>query len=139
MWPGKLVVKGLLHPEDARIAFEAGVDGIIVSNHGARQLDRALAPLEALPAIRQVVGERMAVMIDGGVRRGSDIAVALALGADYVFSGRAILYGVVADGAEGASRAVEILRDELSRVMAQLGTDSVRELDSSVLAGHATR
>jgi L-lactate dehydrogenase (cytochrome)/(S)-mandelate dehydrogenase len=139
MWPGKLVVKGLLHPDDARIALDAGVDGIIVSNHGARQLDRALAPLEALAAIREAVGTRMVVMMDGGIRRGSDIAIALALGADFVFSGRAILYGVVADGTEGATRAVEILRDELSRVMAQLGTRSVAELDATVLARPGAR
>ncbi len=134
LWPGKLVVKGLLHADDARRALDAGADGIIVSNHGARQLDRAITPLEALPAIRHAVGDRVALMIDGGVRRGADIAIALALGADYVFAGRAILYGVVARGGAGAQQAIAILRDELSRVMAQLGTLSIADLGPEVLA-----
>jgi L-lactate dehydrogenase (cytochrome)/(S)-mandelate dehydrogenase len=134
MWPGKLIVKGVLHPDDARKALEIGADGIIVSNHGARQLDRAITPLQALPAIRREVGGRISVMIDGGVRRGSDVAIALALGADFVFSGRAILYGVVAKGQDGAHQAVDILRDELSRVMAQLGTLTVGDLDAAVVA-----
>jgi isopentenyl diphosphate isomerase/L-lactate dehydrogenase-like FMN-dependent dehydrogenase len=139
LWPGTLVVKGLLHPEDARRALEAGADGIIVSNHGARQLDRAVAALEALSAIRSAVGSRIPVMIDGGVRRGSDVALALALGADYVFSGRAILYGLVARGGSGADEAIGILRDELSRVMAQLGTLSVADLGPGVLAARPAR
>ena len=137
LWPGKLVVKGLLHPADARRALDAGVDGIIVSNHGARQLDRALTPLAALPAIRREVGNRLVVMIDGGVRRGADVAIALAAGADYVFAGRAVLYGVVARGAAGASAAIAILGDELSRVMAQLGTLTVAELGPDALAPHS--
>ena len=134
LWPGKLVVKGLLRPDDAHRALQAGADGIVVSNHGARQLDRALAPLESLPAIRDAVGGRLVIMLDGGIRRGSDIAMAIALGADFVFVGRAILYGLVADGRRGVRCAIDILTDELSRVMAQLGTNSTGELDSTVLA-----
>ena len=134
LWPGKLVIKGLLHPQDAQRALDCGADGIIVSSHGGRQLDRALTPLEALPAIRRQVGRRLAIMLDGGVRRGSDIAIALALGADFVFAGRAILYGVIADGEAGANMAIDILTDELSRVMAQLGTNSIAQLDAGVLA-----
>jgi len=134
LWPGKLVIKGLLHAADARRAVEAGADGVIVSNHGARQLDRALTSLAALPAIRAEVGDKLVVMLDGGIRRGSDIAIALALGAEFVFVGRAILYGVIADGLAGARQAIDILSDELSRVMAQLGTKSISELTGEVLA-----
>ena len=134
MWPGKLVIKGLLHPKDAQRALDCGADGIVISNHGARQLDRALTPLEALPAIRAQIGGKLALMLDGGIRRGADIAIALALGADFVFAGRAILYGVIAAGEAGANLAVDILSDELSRVMAQLGTNTIGDLGSDSLA-----
>ena len=137
LWPGKLVVKGVLHPEDANRAISAGADGIIVSNHGARQLDRAITSLEALPLIRAAVGDQAVVMLDGGIRRGADIAIALASGADYVFAGRAILYGVIARGEAGANEAFGILRDELSRVMAQLGTLSIADLGPDVLVPRA--
>ena len=135
VWPGKLVIKGLLHPADALRAQEAGADGIIVSNHGGRQLDRSVAPIDALPAIKSVVGSRLSVMLDGGVRRGSDIAVALALGADFVFLGRAVLYGLVARGLDGAELAIEILTDELTRTMAQVGATDIRQLNREVVAG----
>jgi L-lactate dehydrogenase (cytochrome)/(S)-mandelate dehydrogenase len=134
-WPGKLVIKGLLHPADALRAQELGADGIIVSNHGGRQLDRAVAPIDALPAIKAVVGSRLSVMLDGGVRRGADIAVALALGADFVFLGRAVLYGLVARGLDGANLAIEILTDELTRTMAQVGATDIRQLNREVVAG----
>jgi isopentenyl diphosphate isomerase/L-lactate dehydrogenase-like FMN-dependent dehydrogenase len=133
LWKGKLVIKGVQHPDDARRAVEAGCDGIIVSNHGGRQFDRAPTPLATLPAIKAAVGGGAAVMLDGGIRRGADIAVALATGADFVFCGRAILYGVVAAGLSGASRAFEILRDELDRTMGQIGRVKVEELDGDVL------
>ncbi len=133
LWKGKLVIKGLQHPDDARRAVETGCDGIIVSNHGGRQFDRAPTPLATLPAIKAAVGGR-AVMLDGGIRRGADIAVALATGADFVFCGRAILYGVVAAGLSGASRSFEILRDELDRTMGQIGRVRIEELDGDVLA-----
>lgn len=132
-WAGKLVIKGVLHPEDARRAVELGADGIIVSNHGGRQLDRAPAPLEALPAIRAAVGDRARVMIDSGLRRGADIVTALALGADFCFVGRPTLYGVVAGGLPGAQRAIGILRDEVDLVLGQIGCPDITRLDDSWL------
>jgi (S)-mandelate dehydrogenase len=139
LWPGTLVIKGLLHPDDARRARDAGADGIIVSNHGARQLDRAIAPIDALPAIKEAVGGRLRIMMDGGIRRGADIAAALAAGAEFVFVGRAVLYGLVADGYWGSQKAIEILSDELSRVMAQLGVTDISQLRSEYLAPHPIR
>ena len=132
-WKGKLVVKGLQHPDDARRALEAGCDGIIISNHGGRQFDRAPTPLSSLPAIKAAVGGKIPVMLDGGVRRGADIVVALASGADFVFVGRAILYGAVAGGLAGANRAFDILRDEMDRTMGQIGRVRIEELDGEAL------
>jgi isopentenyl diphosphate isomerase/L-lactate dehydrogenase-like FMN-dependent dehydrogenase len=134
LWKGKLVIKGLQHPDDARRALVAGCDGIIVSNHGGRQFDRAPTPLASLPAIKAAVDGKIAVMLDGGIRRGADIVVALASGADFVFCGRAILYGVAAGGLPGASRAFDILRDELDRTMGQIGRVRIDELDGDALA-----
>ena len=128
LWPGKLVVKGILHIDDARRAAEMGVDGIMVSNHGGRQLDRAPSPLEVLLPITQAVGSKVQVMFDSGVRRGSDIVIARCLGARFVFVGRATLYGCAAGGVKGATRAIDILRDEIDRVMAQIGCPSVDQL-----------
>jgi isopentenyl diphosphate isomerase/L-lactate dehydrogenase-like FMN-dependent dehydrogenase len=133
LWKGKLVIKGLQHPGDAQRALAAGCDGIIVSNHGGRQFDRAPTPLDTLPAIKAAVEGKIPVMLDGGIRRGADIVVALARGADFVFCGRAILYGVAAAGLAGASRSFEILRDEMDRTMGQIGRVSVAELDESAL------
>lgn len=128
LWPRKLVVKGILHIDDARRAAEMGVDGLIVSNHGGRQLDRAPSPLEVLLPITQAVGSKLSVMFDSGVRRGSDIVIARCLGARFVFIGRATLYGCAAGGLKGAKRAIEILRDEIDRVMAQIGCPSFDQL-----------
>jgi (S)-mandelate dehydrogenase len=128
LWPRKLVVKGILHIDDARRAAEMGVDGIMVSNHGGRQLDRAPSPLEVLLPITQAVGSKLAVMFDSGVRRGSDIVIARCLGARFVFVGRATLYGCAAGGVKGATRAIDILRDEIDRVMAQIGCASFDQL-----------
>jgi len=116
-WPGKLVVKGILHPDDAAVAVDCGADGIIVSNHGGRQLDGAAATLEALPAISRAAGAKLTVLLDGGVRRGVDILKARALGAQAVLVGRAPLYGVMAGGEPGARRALEILTGEFERAM----------------------
>jgi isopentenyl diphosphate isomerase/L-lactate dehydrogenase-like FMN-dependent dehydrogenase len=133
LWPGQIVVKGLLHPDDVTTALDAGADGIILSNHGGRQLDRAPTTLEMLPRVRKIVGPTVPIMLDGGIRRGSDIAIALALGADFVFCGRAILWGVIADGRAGADQAIDILTDELVRVMCQTGTANVREFNQDSL------
>lgn len=128
VWPHKLFVKGVLCAEDAMRAAAAGADGVFVSNHGGRQLDGAVSPLEALPEIAEAVGDRLAVVLDGGVRRGSDIVKALALGADMVFVGRATLYGAAAAGEAGVLRAIDILKSEVDRVMALLGACNVAEI-----------
>ena len=128
LWPRHLVVKGLMQVEDAVRAAEIGVDGIVVSNHGARQLDQAPAPLEVLPAICAAVGDRVVLMIDGGIRRGADIVVALCMGARFVFVGRPTLYGAVAGGIRGVRKAIEILRDEIDRVTAQIGCPRIEGL-----------
>src|SRR4029079_1142958 len=100
-WPGKFVLKGVLHPEDAEKALALGADGIVVSNHGGRALDRSIATIHAAPAIREAVGGRMTVILDSGVRRGGDVVKAVALGADAVLAGRAPLYGLAAYGEAG--------------------------------------
>jgi len=117
LWPGPLILKGVLHPADARLAVQAGVDAVWVSNHGGRQLDAAVGTLEALVAVKAEVGGAMPVFFDGGVTRGQHILKAYALGADFVFIGRAALYGVCADGEKGASMALAVLHDELLRAM----------------------
>lgn len=133
VWPRQLLVKGILTVADARLALQHGADGVVVSNHGGRQLDGAVAAIDALPAIAAAVGERMPVLFDSGVRRGSDIVKALALGADFVFTGRATLYGVAAGGEAGVVRALELLRTETDRVLALLGCSSVAALDRNCL------
>ena len=127
-WPGTLVLKGIMHPADATRALAIGVDGIMVSNHGGRQLDRAPGPIEVLPAINAAVGDKMTLMYDSGIRRGSDAITALCLGAKYVFVGRATLYGVTAGGCAGAARALAIFRDEIERTMMQMGAPDIRSL-----------
>ena len=124
-WPGKFVLKGIQDRDDARRAAELGVDGLIVSNHGGRQLDCLPASVDVLPAIRAAVGDRLVVMVDGGIRSGSDVAIALSLGADFVFAGRAPTYGVAGAGLAGAARALAILRDGLDAAMGQLGVRSI--------------
>ena len=132
IWPGKLVLKGVLSKEVARIARESGVDGIIVSNHGGRQLDHAAAPLRVLPGIKAEAGG-MTVMMDGGIRRGTDILKALALGAQFVFVGRPILYATAIGGAVGLRHAVKLLRDEVSRDMALLGITALDQMTPGLL------
>ena len=126
-WQGRLVVKGVMSPEDARIARESGVDGIIVSNHGGRQLDGTVSPLRVLPAIVEAAGD-MTVMMDSGIRRGTDVMKALALGASFVFVGRPFNYAAAIAGEAGVRHAYEILQGELYRGMAQLGVNSIAEL-----------
>ncbi|MBM3560534.1 MAG: alpha-hydroxy-acid oxidizing protein [Alphaproteobacteria bacterium] len=128
-WKKPLIIKGILHPDDARRAVELGCDGIIVSNHGARQLDRAPAALDALPGIVATVGDKAVVMVDSGVRRGTDVLVALALGAKFVWVGRAAVYGVSAGALAGARKAIEILRREIDLNMGQMGCPSLADLD----------
>jgi isopentenyl diphosphate isomerase/L-lactate dehydrogenase-like FMN-dependent dehydrogenase len=128
IWPGKLLVKGLLHPHDAEKSVEHGADGIIVSNHGGRNCDCAPAPIEVLPQIVAAVGDRTTVVFDSGVRRGSDVIKALALGASMVLIGRSTLYGTAAAGYAGAKRALDIYRGEISRGMAQIGCNTVAEI-----------
>ena len=133
MWPHKLMVKGILHPQDAVQAADCGADGVIVSNHGGRNLDGAISPLEALPEVVDAVGKRVAVLVDSGFRRGSDIVKALAMGAHAVQIGRSTLYGVAAGGEEGARRAITIFREEIDRVMALIGCNSIAELSPEFL------
>jgi isopentenyl diphosphate isomerase/L-lactate dehydrogenase-like FMN-dependent dehydrogenase len=121
LWPGPFLVKGVMAVPDALAAVEHGCDGIVVSNHGGRQLDSAPATIEVLPDIAKAVGGRLKVLFDSGVRRGADIAKALALGADFVLVGRATLYGMAAGGRPGIDRAIDILRDEFDRTLAQIG------------------
>jgi L-lactate dehydrogenase (cytochrome)/(S)-mandelate dehydrogenase len=133
LWPGKLVLKGVMHPDDARRAAALGVDGLMVSNHGGRQLDRAPGPIEVLPAIASAVGDRLTLMYDSGIRRGSDAITALCLGAKYVFVGRHTLYGVSAGGLAGAMRALAILRNEIDLTMGQMGAPSIASLGPQFL------
>ena len=132
-WPGRLVLKGIQHEQDARRAADLGVDGLIVSNHGGRQLECLPTAIDVLPAIRAAVGDRLVVMVDGGIRRGSDVAIAISLGADFTFVGRAPTYGVAAGGLAGAARSLAILREELDLAMGQLGVTAVHELTPELL------
>jgi (S)-mandelate dehydrogenase len=127
-WSGKLVVKGLLRADDAQRAVDAGADGIVLSNHGGRQLDGAASAMEILPTVASQFGERLTVMVDGGFRRGTDVLKALALGADAVMIGRATLYGLAAGGQDGASHALGILRAEIERALMLLGCHTVADL-----------
>ena len=127
-WNGAFAVKGVLDPEDAARAASLGARGIVVSNHGGRQLDHSPASLDALPAVVEAVAGRAEVILDGGVRRGADVAKALALGARACAIGRAYLYGIGAGGEQGVDRALELLRAELRRALALLGCASVSEL-----------
>jgi (S)-mandelate dehydrogenase len=133
LWPGKLVVKGIMRPDDAEKAVALGVDGILVSNHGGRQLDRAPAPIDMFPAIDAAVGHRTTLMLDSGIRRGSDIITSLCVGAKFTFLGRAGLYGVSAGGQKGAQRVIEILRTELDLNMGQMGCPTVAHLGKDCL------
>jgi L-lactate dehydrogenase (cytochrome) len=127
MWPGTLVIKGILDVRDARMAVQAGADGLIISNHGGRQLDSTVSPLRVLPGIVQACPE-VPVMVDSGFRRGTDVLKALALGAKFVFIGRPFNYAAAVAGESGVRKAISILREEISRDMAMLGVSSVRDV-----------
>ena len=137
LWPGKLLLKGILHPEDARRAVAQGADGIIVSNHGGRALDSAPATLDALPGIVAAAGSRATIILDSGVRRGGDVVKALALGAQAVMLGRATLYGVAVAGEPGAAHALALLRTELRQTMGYVGCRTVPEIGPQSLVGAA--
>src|SRR5712691_1841307 len=126
-WKGKLVVKGLIAPQDARIARESGVDGVMLSNHGGRQLDYTVSALRTLPEIAAEAGG-MTIMLDGGIRRGTDVIKALALGAHFVWVGRPFLYAAIAGGESGVARAVTLLRDEIDRDFALMGIRNIGEI-----------
>jgi (S)-mandelate dehydrogenase len=133
LWPRKLLLKGVERPDDAERAASIGCDGVVVSNHGGRQLDGAVATLDALPAVARAAGERLTVLLDGGVRRGVDILKARALGAKGVLTGRATLFGVIAGGEAGARRALEILASELERAMKLCGVRNVEEIAADLV------
>ena len=126
-WPGKLLVKGILHPDDAIRAGDAGCDGVILSNHGGRQLDGAISGMQALPAVRAAVPD-MVVIVDGGIRRGTDVLKALAMGADFTLVGRPFLYAAATDGIVGVCHAMKLLAEEVDRDMALLGVGSIDQL-----------
>jgi isopentenyl diphosphate isomerase/L-lactate dehydrogenase-like FMN-dependent dehydrogenase len=134
LWAGKLVVKGVMHPEDAKRALRWGADGIFISNHGGKAIDRTPSTATMIPIIRSAIGPDVPLMVDGGIRRGSDIVAALCLGADFVFVGRPTLYGVAADGAAGAVKALDILRNELDLVLAMIGATTIDQLGPHFLA-----
>ncbi|WP_330555552.1 alpha-hydroxy acid oxidase [Burkholderia multivorans] len=134
LWPRKLVLKGLLRVDDVLKAADLGVDGVVLSNHGGRQCEPTISPLEILHEVRQAVGDDFTVLIDSGFRRGTEVATALALGADAVMVGRATLYGLAAGGKEGVLKALSILRTELDRTLALTGVPSARELSLDALA-----
>lgn len=132
VWPGNLLIKGLQSKEDAVLAKQNGLEGVILSNHGGRYVDSAPAPLQVVGEVREAVGDDFTVIIDSGARRGSDIVKAIACGADMVMSGRPTLFGAAVAGADGSYRALEIFKVELDRVMAQLGLNSVEEIGPQI-------
>lgn len=140
-WPGTMLVKGILHPDDAILAADCGADGIFVSNHAGNVLDSAALSMEMLPHVRAAVGNRLTIIVDSGFRRGSDVLKGIALGADAVANGRASLYGVGAAGEAGVARALEIFRSEITRTMGNLGVNRISDItrDHVLLSGEAPR
>lgn len=136
-WRKPLLIKGLLRVDDVRRALKSGVDGVILSSHGGRQLDWTISPLEVLPAAREVAGDRMALYVAGGIRRGTDLLKAMALGADAVLAGRAPLYGLCAAGADGVARALDLLKTEAHDAMGLLGAAALKELGGEFLVRSA--
>jgi isopentenyl diphosphate isomerase/L-lactate dehydrogenase-like FMN-dependent dehydrogenase len=134
-WPGPVVVKGVQTLDDARRCADLGVDGVLLSNHGGRQLDRAPIPFHLLPAVRRELPDEIEVWADTGIMSGADIVAAIAMGAGFTLVGRAYLYGLMAGGRRGFDRAIEILSDEIARTMKLLGVGSVAELEQ----GHVTQ
>jgi len=133
-WKGKLIVKGVMSPNDALKVKEAGADAIQVSNHGGRQLDSALPAIEALPLIRNIVGKEFPLIFDSGIRGGSDILRALALGANFVMLGRPLMYGIGADGSRGLKKILNIIKEELSTALGLVGLTDVNDISSEIIA-----
>lgn len=133
LFPGKLMLKGVLHPDDARLALDAGVDAVVVSNHGGRNLDASIATIDALPDVVHAVDGRMPVLVDSAFYRGSDIVKAMALGASAVLVGRAAVWGVAASGQAGVSHAIGILGEEIDRVLAQAGCTCLDDLSPQLI------
>ncbi|PKW19455.1 alpha-hydroxy acid oxidase [Saccharopolyspora spinosa] len=134
LWQGPLIVKGIQNADDARRVVDLGADGVVLSNHGGRQLDRAPTMLELLPSVREAIGDRAEVLLDTGIVSGADIVAAIALGADSCLIGRAYLYGLMAGGERGVQKAVDILRDEIVRTLQLLGVHAIGDLNTT----HAT-
>jgi L-lactate dehydrogenase (cytochrome) len=132
MWPGKLLVKGVLDPKEAKAYLDLGADGLVISNHGGRQLDAAPSAVSLLPRIRAAVGPEATLIADGGIRSGLDIARMLALGADFVLMGRPFLFAVAALDWRGGDHIIKVLEDELQTTMAQLGCPTLKELPKSL-------
>jgi L-lactate dehydrogenase (FMN-dependent) and related alpha-hydroxy acid dehydrogenases len=132
-WGGKLILKGILDVEDAKLAVQSGADAIVVSNHGGRQLDGAMSSIEALPAIAEAVGDQIEVWFDGGIRSGQDVLKAVALGARGTMIGRAFLYSLGAMGGDGVSQMLEIMRKELDVSMALTGTKDIKDVGPQIL------
>ena len=133
IWPGKLIIKGILDVEDAKLASETGAAAIVVSNHGGRQLDGGASSISMLPRVAEAVGSEIEILFDGGIRSGQDLMRALALGAKSCLIGRAYVYGLGAGGQAGVTRAIEIIRSELDTTMALTGVRSIDEIDRRVL------
>ena len=129
MWPGKIVIKGVQNVADSKKLIDLGVDGIVLSNHGGRQLDRAPVPFHLLPQVVREVGKDATIMVDTGIMNGADIVASIALGAKFTLIGRAYLYGLMAGGRAGVDKTIDILRTELTRTMALLGVSSLEELE----------
>jgi L-lactate dehydrogenase (cytochrome) len=134
IWPGKLILKGILDVEDAKIAQDTGADALVVSNHGGRQLDGAISTISALPAIAEAVGDKIEILFDGGIRSGQDVLKALALGAKGCMIGKAWLYGLGAGGEAGVTEAINLIRKELDVSMALTGTRNVHNITKDVIA-----
>jgi len=133
-WKGKLIIKGVTSPDDALKIKSEGADAIQVSNHGGRQLDSATTSIEALPIIRNALGRDFPIIFDSGIRGGSDIVRALAMGADFTMIGRPLMYGIGADGARGLKRVVDIIKDELSTALGLVGLTDIKDISSDIIA-----
>lgn len=132
-WGGKIIVKGIMDPEDARLAVESGADALVVSNHGGRQLDGAPSSISALPAIAHAVGKEIEVWMDGGIRSGQDVLKAIALGASGTMIGRSFLYALGAMGEAGVTRCLQMIANEMDITMGFCGRNDIRNVDRSVL------